>query len=418
MNKSDAERIATVLQSIGYQKTTSEKEADLILVVACSVRQSAVDRIYGKVRQWKQLQNKKPLVTILTGCVTERDKQKLSDKFDIIFDIKDLNHLPKQLKQLQPLNLSDYFAIHPTYSSDFQAYIPISTGCNNFCAYCVVPYLRGPEISRPAQDILKEVEGLVNKGYKEITLLGQNVNSYQNPASKSAIRDFPTLLEKVAQIPGNFWIHFITSHPKDMSDKLINTVAQYEKICPYIHLPVQAGNNEILKKMNRRYTREHYLKLIAKIRNKIPNAAISTDIIVGFPGETNEQFNDSVQLFKEVKFDMAYIAQYSERPGTAAAKLKDDVPRIEKKKREKVLTEILKKTATNNNKKLLNQEVKVLVEKVKDNYAFGKNDTFKTVKFAMPQNLPQQKIVSDFIRVEIKKAGPWGLLGIYKKSRS
>ncbi len=225
------------------------------------------------------------------------------------------------------------------------------TGCNNFCSYCVVPYTRGSEYSRPAQEIIEEIKDLVRKGYKEITLLGQNVNSYQgkgqslrdSPWSKGypSPLNFPRLLKILNDIPGNFQIKFLTSHPKDMSDELIRVIAQGEKISKEIHLPVQSGDDEILKKMNRQYTVKDYKNLIKKIRQKIPQAKISTDIIVGFPGETKKQFQKTVSLVKEIGFSQAYVAAYSPRPGTTAAKFKDDVPSLEKKRRKRMLLEIV-----------------------------------------------------------------------------
>lgn len=311
MNKSDSERIAAQLEKKGYQPAKEISQADLVVINVCSIRQSAVDRVYSKV---KQLKNPK---IILTGCILEEDKKQLASQVDEIWPIIDLETSPKR-------------------QSSEQVFVPIMTGCNNFCTYCVVPYTRGPEYSRPASEIIKEVKDLIKKDYRTITLLGQNVNSY-----KSEKTNFPELLKMISQIPGNFQIKFLTSHPKDMSDKLIEAIAQGEKISKEIHLPVQSGDNQILEKMNRGYTIGHYKKLIKKINQKINQAQISTDIIVGFPGETKKQFQNTVNLVKEIGFQKAYVAAYSPRPGTAAAKLKDDVPADEKKRRKRVLLNIL-----------------------------------------------------------------------------
>lgn len=328
MNKSDAERAAAILEKMGYRATDSEESADLIMVVACSVRQSAVDRVYGKAKNWQSMKEKKPLITILTGCVLAKDKKKLAPFFDLIFPVGDLIKLPQKLDKLPASQITDYLAIHPHYENNFQAYVPIATGCNNFCAYCVVPYVRGHEICRPAEDIISEVESLIKAGYKEITLLGQNVNSYHSqacprPSAKRHLQklipktdgrcdiSFPKLLKIIDDLPGDFWLRFITSHPKDLSDELIEVMADSKRICEYLHLPIQSGDNEILARMNRGYTAEHYKKIIAKIRQKMPRIAISTDVIVGFPGETEEHFENTAQLMKDVKFDMAYIAEYS-----------------------------------------------------------------------------------------------------------
>lgn len=334
MNKSDAERVASILEQNGYQPTELKNLADLIVVIACSVRQSAMDRIYGTIKKWRDY----PARRILTGCVLPIDKKKLANEFDLIVPIdKFAGYFNSFCK--------DYFNIQPHYQSAKEAYVPIMTGCNNFCSYCVVPYVRGPERSRSVEDILNEVKNLVEKGYKEIVLLGQNVNSYKQKLKVKSYKlqavNFPILLKIINDIPGNFQVKFITSHPKDMSDELIDAVAKLDKVVKYIHLPAQAGDNQVLKRMNRGYTIGHYKKLIKKIRNKIPGVVITTDIIVGFPGETKKQFEKSVKLFKEINFDMAYIAQYSPRAGTAAAKMKDDVPRAEKKRRWEVLNNIL-----------------------------------------------------------------------------
>jgi tRNA-2-methylthio-N6-dimethylallyladenosine synthase len=405
MNKSDAERAAAILENLGYQKTDSEKSADLIMVLACSVRQSAVDRIYGKVKTWQKIKKQRPLITILTGCVLKKDIKNLSPYFDFIFPITDLTQLPQKLnKKINTEQIDDYFKIHPRYQTNFQAYVPISTGCNNFCSYCVVPYVRGPEICRPAEEIIEEVKNLIKNGYKEITLLGQNVNSYLSPTDKKI--NFPKLLQIINDLPGNFWLRFVSSHPKDVSDELIETMAQNKKICEYLHLPVQSGDNEILRKMNRNYTVEHYKNIINKIRNKIPTISISTDIIVGFPGETKEQFQNTFNLMKEIKFDMAYIAEYSPRPQTAAFKLKDDVPKKEKERRRKILTEILKETALEKNKNYLNKEVEVLIDSEDEEYFFGKTRTFKTVKFKKSKNFK----LGEFAKVKIIEALPFGLI--------
>ncbi len=307
MNENDSERIAAQLEKKGYQPAKKIDQADLVVINVCSVRQSAMDRVYSKV---KKLKNPK---IILTGCLLEKDKKQLASQVNEIWPIIDLKISPKR------------------QSSD-QALVPIMTGCNNFCTYCVVPYTRGREYSRPAQEIIKEVEDLVKKEYKEITLLGQNVNSYQG---------FPKLLKLINDIPGNFKIKFLTSHPKDMSDELIKVIAQNKKISQEIHLPVQSGDNQILKKMNRGYTVRDYQNLVKKIQQAIPQAKISTDIIVGFPGETEKQFQNTIKLVKEIGFKKAYISAYSCRAGTAAAKLKDDVSSDEKKRRKRILLNIL-----------------------------------------------------------------------------
>jgi len=403
--------------------------------MACSVRQAAIDRIFGKAQCWRKLKSKnEKLKIVLSGCVLEADKPKMEKIFDIIFDIKHLKELPQMLdrltvggKQITKKQVEDYFSIHPKYESNFQAFMPVMTGCNNFCTYCAVPYTKGREKSRSAKDIIKEVKELIQKGYKEITLLGQNVNSYgvqtKNQKYKTQKSKFADLLRKINQIPGKFWVRFLTSNPQDMSDELIRTVKECKKVCEYVHLPVQAGNNRVLKNMNRKYTRKHYFKLIEKIRKEIfisltggPGVAISTDTIVGFSGETKEQFRDTLDLYKKVDFDMAYIAQYSPRPGTVAAKMKDDVPKQEKKRREKELTKILEKTALKNNKKYLNKIVDILIEKESKDYLFGRTRTFKLVQFKGPKSLIGKpstlgKVLGKFVKVKITSVTPWAMKG-------
>ncbi len=512
MNQSDAERISAYLNKHKLKKASSIDEAGLIIFVTCGVRQSAEDRVYGQINNIKKkFQNKK---IILTGCLAHRKdvRRRLKDKVDLFCGIKNFpkavspflkgglrgilknncNKInPSPALPLEKGESFDYLEIIPKYSNPYTAYIPIMTGCNNFCAYCVVPYARGREYSRPATDILKEVKSLVKKGYKEIVLLGQNVNSYychpeRNPdglvgmqprdlcvladsklllsreysstslSTRSArsgsgrndkIINFPKLLQLIEKIPGKFWLTFLTSHPKDMSGVLIETIVKSSKICEYVSLPAQSGDNEILRNMNRKYSIEHYKNLIKKIRHsyaetkspigdlvsKLP-PAISTDIIVGFPGETKEQFENSAKLLRELKFDMAYIAQYSPRPETAAWKLKDNISRKEKERREKVLTEILSKTALANNKKYVGKIVEVLVDKKSPLiplFERGKPDSLPFAKGGLERDFrylahtrTQKKVIfqsnkkipiGSFVKVKIIKVKAFGLEGEKKQ---
>ncbi|MFH0874041.1 MAG: tRNA (N6-isopentenyl adenosine(37)-C2)-methylthiotransferase MiaB [Candidatus Komeilibacteria bacterium] len=413
MNKNDAERLATILEKIGYQPTDDESQADLVGVVACAVRQSAMDRIHGKVRQWQLEKTKRPLITLLSGCVLQQDREQLNDKFDIFLDIKQLDTLPEQLKKLtdeQLIDLPSYFKIEPKYQSIFSAYVPIATGCNKFCTYCAVPYTRGKEISRPSSEIIEEVKNLIKRGYKEIILVGQNVNSYGLDL-KDEIK-FPALLQKLDKIQGDWWLRFMTSHPYDMSDDLIKELGRNKHLTNYLHLPMQSGDDQILEKMNRHYTIKHYKQLIEKIRKVRPTIGLSTDVIVGFCGETEEQFQKTLQLFKDVKFDMAYLSQYSTRPGTAAAKLyADDIPHAIKEKREFELNEVLGQTGLAYNRQFESQTVKVLVDsrrKKSDGWRYeGKTSESKTVTF----NAPDLPLIGEFVNVHITKAKAFGLDG-------
>ncbi len=367
MNHSDSERIAALLRLRGHKPAENAERADLVVINACSVRQSAMHRVYDKINKYHSARGGshagrqagasggKDKKIILSGCLTAADKNKYKDKAYQIWH-------PDQYFQCKSGGGT---------TAAKTALIPIMTGCDNFCSYCVVPYTRGREKSRPADEITKEVKDLIKNCYEEILLLGQNVNSYTSPSLRGARKatkqsrdhttglprsspvgeslamtqntNFPRLLRLINNIPGKFTIRFLSSHPKDMSDELINTIGDCEKISKEIHLPIQSGDNTILKKMNRKYTVAHYKKLIKKIRQKMPRATISTDVIVGFPGETKKQFENTVKLFKEIKFDKAYVSIYSPRPGTAAYKLIDSISHKEKKRRWEILNKIANK---------------------------------------------------------------------------
>lgn len=357
MNESDSERIISVLNNIGYKETLVIDDADLVFVNLCSVRQTAVDRIHGQFSAKSKInKNKKRPKIILTGCILDSDKKRFLEKVDLIFDVREMEKLEeflekekdKWIKEMaEKVKLSNrerddelgisYLKINPKYKYDDHAFVPIMTGCNNFCSYCVVPYTRGRERSRAVKDIILEVSNLVKNGYKEITLLGQNVNSFKgelNNNGKKEIVDFAKLLYLVNDILGDFKIKFLTNHPKDMSDSLIGAIKKCDKVVKYIHLPFQSGDDDILRKMNRRYTQKDYLDLVKKIKKAIPGVKFSTDVIVGFPGETDDQFNETLKVVKEVGFDIIYINKYSTREGTLASKkYKDDIPWSEKKRR-------------------------------------------------------------------------------------
>lgn len=408
MNHSDSERIVTILNCLNYEPALNQNKADLIVINSCSVRQSAIDRIYGQLNNLP-----KNTKRILTGCVLPKDKKKFGDKFDFILDIKDLADLPRLLENFaenedRTFAINNYLDIVPDYRNTFSAYIPIMTGCNNFCTYCAVPYTRGREISRPAKEIVNEVKNLVQKGYKEIWLLGQNVNSYSAAIPPNIVL-FHDLLRMIDDISGDFWIRFTSPHPKDFSNNLIDALAECKKMTEYINLPVQAGDDRVLKRMNRPYTIQHYIDLIKKIREKNPAIAISTDVIVGFPGETDDQFQRTSELFETIKYAMAYISQYSPRAGTAAFCFKDNVSKLEKVRRDKILNDILKKTALSHNQRYLDQTLEVLVEKERKSFYLGKTRTYKTVRF------PKTKdgLVGEFVKVKITEAGPWGIKGVF-----
>ena len=413
MNLSDSERIASVLEALGWQRAEGSKDADLVVVNACAVRQSAMNRIYGRVQLWNKIKRKRILKTLLMGCVLEADRKKLSGVFDWILPIKDLAKLP-ELLGYDKLPIAEYFEVLPHYTTKFSAYVPIMTGCDKFCTYCAVPYTRGREASRPMDDILAEVKKLVASGYREIMLLGQNVNSYRGcfKDNPDKVVDFPDLLQMVCDIPGNFWVQFLTSHPYDMSDKLIEAMARNDKIGKYVNFPVQSGSDEVLKKMNRHYTIAHYKERINKLRELMPDIVISTDIIVGFYGETEDDLQKTVELFKEVKYDMAYINEYSQREGTAAVKMfTDDLPRSIKKKRKEELTAVLAEISLEKNKKLVGEAVDVLVDKaIKKEGAFlncGHTHSLKTIQF-----VDSKDYTGEFVKLKVVSATPWSLEGV------
>ena len=432
MNKSDSERIAQVLESMGYERASKENEADLLVVNMCSVRQSAVDRVYGMAKKFAKLktQNLK-LKTLLTGCVSKKDFLKFKNFFDFILPIKTLQEWPEFLKKKRFHFLPDqrekdfvkklkcdYLKLKPKYEKSFSVFIPISTGCDNFCSFCIVPFVRGPLICREASEILKEANEAIKNGAKEIWFLGQNVNDYKSKLksqnSKVKTINFAKLLKMVNDIPGDFWIRFTSPHPSNFSDELIETMAKCQKVTPYLNLPLQSGDDEVLKRMNRNYTTKDYENLVKKIRQAFKKyrkgiekeVAISTDIIVGFPGETKKQFENTVKFFKKIKFDMAYIAKFSPRPGTVAEKIGDNVPQKEKERRYKILTNLLKKIAKKENEKFLNKVVDVLVEKENEGILSGKSRHFKTIKFEGDKSL-----VGNFVKVKILKVEPFGLFG-------
>lgn len=322
MNKSDSERIAANLEKKGYKKSSRINDADLVVVNMCSVRQSAVDKILGQYRNLAKLKAKnKKMKIILTGCILKKDKIKFRNIFDEIWEGG---------KNSQSFNSAELKKL---------SYIPISNGCNNTCTYCVVPFTRGRLICRSHKDVLKEIKNAADNGSAEIWLLGQNVNDYKSPADPAI--NFAKLLEMINNLPNNFKLSFTSPHPNNFSEKLINALQRCDKFSGFLNLPVQSGDDEILKKMNRNYTAKQYLELAKKLQRKIPHIKLSTDIIVGFPGETNRQFQNTVKLFKKIKFGVAFISKYSPRPGTLAAKMENNVPLTEKKKRERILRALL-----------------------------------------------------------------------------
>ncbi|MGB4177035.1 MAG: tRNA (N6-isopentenyl adenosine(37)-C2)-methylthiotransferase MiaB, partial [Halanaerobiales bacterium] len=337
MNEHDSEKLAGMLEAIDYHKAEEVEEADIILINTCTIRENAELRVFGKVGELKRLKENNPdLIIGVGGCMMQSEKavRHLYEKHpqvDLIFGTHNIHHVPDLIKRIEKERsrivevwdeeeglIPDLPSVR---ESDFKAWVSIIQGCNNFCTYCVVPYVRGRERSRPFKDIINEVEKLVAEGVKEITLLGQNVNSYGKDFKENI--DFADLLQELDKIPALYRLRYMTSHPRDFSFKLIQVIKDTKAVCEHFHLPIQSGSNRILKKMNRGYSREKYLELVNKIRQEVPEAAITTDIIVGFPGETEEDFQETIDLVKEVRFDSAFTFIYSPRTGTPASKMEE-----------------------------------------------------------------------------------------------
>jgi len=410
MNKSDSERVASIFKQLELEATENSTEADYIIINACSVRQTAIDRVWGLARKFARLKKGRPLKTLLTGCVGEADVEKFKKVFDLVFNVQEINRLYDFLQQGFEDQPADYLKIRPNYSTPFHAYVPIMTGCNNFCSYCVVPYVRNREKSRTVEEVLAEIRELISCGCKEIHLLGQNVNSY-NPDDKNNfskknpfVNDFAKLLWEINQLDGEFRINFSAAHPKDMSDDVIAALT-LPKQMNYLHLALQSGDYNILKAMNRKYTTEDYYKIIEKVRKIRPTIALGTDIIVGFPGETEEQFQHTLDFYKKVAFDIAYPAMYSPRAGTAAAKLDDDVSLEEKRRRWRALQTLMEDMTLQINRKYLNQEVEVLIDTIGDGWIEGNSREMKRVRV-----MNNKYKLGELVNVKVYEPQRWLLL--------
>jgi tRNA-2-methylthio-N6-dimethylallyladenosine synthase len=416
MNKAESRQIADYLDSVGHQAATSFSNADLVILNTCVVRQSAENKVLGTLGLLKGLKNKHPNLQILvTGCLVDSDTQELKRRFphvDLLFKPGDFQELIAWgQKQDIPIEhrLPRYTCNDTWMPPSPCAFIPIIQGCDNFCSYCIVPYRRGREVSRPLGEIVCEVEELVRRGIKEVTLLGQNVDSYgQDLPGHPELAD---LLNELSNIDGLVRIRFLTNHPKDMSLKLIDTVASLNKVCEHLELPVQTGDDDILRAMRRGYTVERYRELVHTIRRKIPQISLSTDIIVGFPGETEEQFEHSLSLLKEMRFDVVHVAAYSPRPGTIAwREYKDEIPSMVKKERLNKIEELQAAVASEINSQLQGRQVEVLVEGKKKGKWLGRTRSNKLVFFEDAGNW-----LGQLARIQIEKTSPWSLRGEVKK---
>lgn len=422
MNKSDSERTKTVLENIGMKKASQPEEADFILLNTCSVRQSAEDRVFGRVNNFQELKKNNPkLIIAVTGCMVGRDKKKEFLKkmpgVDLYFTIDELPQLPRMLHGLNPeigsIDLvGDYLNIIPKYNNKFQAFVTIDTGCDKYCSYCVVPYARGPVRHRSVGNILKEINNLAKGGCVEVTLLGQTVNNYKAGDPDSFSKDnpfkdhFAALLWEVSQIEGIERVHWTAPHPVHMTGEVIEALGLPKQV-NYLHLPVQSGSDKILEKMNRPYRAEEYLKIIEKVRKVRPQIALGTDIIVGFPGETERDFQDTVSLYRAAGFDISYTAMYSPRSGTAADRaFRDDVSQEAKKQRWQELESLMKQITFEKNQKYQNKTVSVLVEEFRNGKCQGHSSEMKLVEFASDEDLTGR-----IVDVIIKSPCTWILRG-------
>jgi len=400
MNKAESERLGSYLEQLGHQAIATAEEADLIVLNSCVVRQSAENRVINKLNALKPLKRSRPNLTLaVTGCLVNSKLDQLRQSFPHVDYFFKPGEYPPWLEKQG--NLHTIMPLHPSPST----FVPIIQGCDNFCAYCIVPYRRGRERSRPLAKIVTEVKQLVHRGVKEVTLLGQNVDSYGHDLpSHPTLAD---LLSELNTIDGLARIRFLTNHPKDMSPRLIKTVAHLDKVCELICLPVQSGSNDILKAMRRGYTVEDYRHLITQIRSKIPGVALSTDVLVGFPSETEEQFQQTFNLLSELRLDTVHVAAYSPRPGTIASrKFEDNIPPAEKKERLNKIEQLQETIAAKINRQLLGKTVEVLVEGRKKGKWQGRTRTGKLVFFSDTNDC-----LGQLVKIRIEKTSPWSLQG-------
>ena len=425
MNVHDSEEISQLLENIGYERVESKLDADLVILNTCAIRENAHDKVFGFLGRCKHIKKEKTDLKIcLCGCMAQEksvvDEILTKHKYiDLVFGTHNIHELPNYLMNLNKgLNIEvksnegNVFEIGETFrrDSNYVAWVNIMYGCDKFCTYCIVPYTRGKERSRKSADILREVSCLKEKGYKEVTLLGQNVNAYGRDLENDL--NFAELLEAVAKI-GIERVRFVTSHPWNFTDEMINIIAKYDNIMPYIHLPLQSGSDSILRLMGRRYTKSEYLELFNKIKSTIPNAAVTTDIIVGFPNETDEDFEDTMSVVEECKYDGAFTFIYSPREGTPAAKMEDSIPMEVKEERLQRLNKLVNEYSNMNNQKYLNTKQKVLLVGVSEkdtNKLYGYTETMKLVNVECDHNL-----LGEIVDVTITDAKSFSLDGKVEK---
>lgn len=429
MNESDAEHYAGQLNRLGYTPIDNHKEAEVIIINTCSVRESAELKILGKIGELKHVKQSNPQnIVCITGCMAQKEQAKLLKKFpqiDLIIGTHYVNSFGKLLLDFLSdrcrkayidennspdalTNAVDEFAGYTDRKSSVAAWVPIMYGCNNFCTYCIVPYVRGRERSRSIENIVQEIKSAVQNGYKEFTLLGQNVNSYKVDGEKK----FAELLTTVDKIDGVVRIRYMTSHPRDMDEEVIKVIATSEHICENFHLPLQSGGDATLARMNRGYTAKKYLELIRLVRSYVPQATITTDIIVGFPGETDEDFAGTMEMVRAVEYDMAYTFMYSKRSGTPATEFTDQVPKEVAKERFNRLLTLQNEISLAKNKKLVDQTVEVLFEGESKNDSNCYTGRTRGNKIVLWQASDRNLKIGDLIQIKITDAQTWLLKGI------
>jgi len=406
MNKADSWHAAQELEAQGHVPTKRAEDADVVVLNTCVVRQSAEDKVYGRLSSLKPLKrhNRRAAIVVM-GCLVEEDSATLQQRFPFV----DLFLPPSDVQGLMSL-VTDKWGDERSQTAataspaPVSCHVPVMQGCNNFCTYCIVRLRRGRERSRPVDDIVEEVRCLVERGVREVTLLGQNVDAYGHDVPGQP--DLADLLRAIHEVDDLWRIRFLTSHPNDMSDGIIEAVAELDKVCEHIELPVQAGHDLTLKRMGRRYTVDQYRRLVERMRDRVPGVALATDIIVGFPGETEDQFQATYELLAEQRFDVVHVAVYSPRPGTAAARLDDDIPQLEKERRRRSIEELQRHIATEINHELLDSITEILVEDKHKGKWRGRTRTHKLVFFEDDADWRGK-----LAKVDVTWAGPWSMQG-------
>ena len=421
MNEHDSEKISGMLTSIGYEETNDDKKADLVIFNTCLIRENAELRVFGKLGEVKGLKRKAPdMLVAVCGCMMQKQeiREKVLKKFsfvDIIFGTNTIHELPMliynaEINKRKSVGIIDntesiYENMPKQRKFKHKALVNITYGCNNFCTYCVVPYVRGREKSREPNEIIQEIRALAEDGCKEVTLLGQNVNSYGSNSENKFT--FAELLYEINKIDGIERIRFMTSHPKDLTDDLIKAIKECDKVCKHVHLPVQAGSNEVLRRMNRKYTKEHYLNLVEKLKKAVPDIAITTDIIVGFPGETEEDFLETIDIVKRVQYDSAFTFLYSVREGTKAATMEDQVPVDVKHERFDRLLDVLYPIVLYKNEQCIDKVFPVLVESAENGKLTGRTEHFRLVHFK-----GSSELIGEIVNVRITNVKTFHTEGI------